>query len=30
MKLTAVFVEVPEGYVAFIEELPAPTLKARF
>jgi predicted RNase H-like HicB family nuclease len=22
MKLTAVFMEVPEGYVAFIEELP--------
>jgi len=27
MPLTAVFLEVPEGYVAFIEELPAPTLK---
>ena len=22
MKLTAVFLEVPEGYVAFVEELP--------
>jgi predicted RNase H-like HicB family nuclease len=24
MKLTAVFMKVPEGYVAFIEELPGP------
>jgi hypothetical protein len=27
---TAVFVEVPQGYAAFVEELPGPTHRARF
>ena len=29
MQLTAVFIEVPEGYIAFVEELPAPTRRGR-
>jgi hypothetical protein len=29
MKLTAVFEKVPEGYIAFVEELPVQTLRAK-
>lgn len=29
MKLTAVFEQVPEGYVAFVEELPGANTQAR-